>query len=171
MQKTQVGCYLFVQQAERVRHVNLAQPAQLIAHTQAIAGGGFLATTIRCQYSCMRKGRRMKGAGSVRDVMFDKMPAIIRRFRSLAKTSLQVVGRAVEQVARCVDNRRQKEWVPGRFPLGRGWMRARFQGKRNGCLITMATEQQPGVVGVRDMIDICQGYTGFTQTVIDGVKW
>src|SRR5207248_8910268 len=130
-----------------------------------------LATTIEGQHRCILKRRGMKGADSVRDVMFDKMPAIMPMLRGLAKTSLQVVGRTVEQVARGVDNRRQKEWVPGGFPFCGGWMRTRFQGKRDGCVMAMIAEQQPGVVGVRDMIDICQGYTGFTQAVIDGMKW
>src|SRR5213592_4353304 len=110
----------------------------------------------------------MKGAGGVRYVVLYEMPAIRPICSRSSEACLQMMWRPTGQVARSIDDRGQKKWVPCRFPLNRGWMCAWLQEERYCCLIAVTTEQQKRVVGVSNGIDINEDNTCLSQAVVDG---
>src|SRR2546427_8444645 len=113
----------------------------------------------------------MKGAGSVRYVVLYEMPAIRPICSRSSKARSQMVWRSAGQVARSIDDRGQEEWIPRGFPLSRGGMCARLQGKRYCCRIAVTTKQQKRIVGGSNVIDINEGDTSLSTAVVDGVKW
>jgi hypothetical protein len=46
-----------------------------------------------------------------------------------------------------------------------------FERKGERGIMTVRTEQQEGVVGVSDMVDIDQPDTSFSETVVDRMEW
>src|SRR5579884_2508732 len=103
-------------------------------------------------------------------MMLDEMPAKMPMLARRAKTRLQVMRVASNQVARRVDNRGQEQRVPGRLPLLMNRVRARLQRQGQRGIMTMRTEQNVGIIRISHGIDIRQSNSSLAQAIIDGMK-
>src|SRR4051794_16753134 len=114
MQKAQVAGDFLVEQAERMRHVDLAEPLQAIALSDRVTRSGLFAAAVECKHSGLLERTRMKGAGRVSQVVRHKMPFQWTVNRHTAKARSQVMWRAINKLSRRVHNRRIKQGIPGR---------------------------------------------------------
>ena len=123
-----------------MRIVNLAEPAQLVALAEAIAGRSSFTSSIQCQYSCLAKGRCMKCAGGVRGMVLYEMPAIWTIRARTLKAGAQMMWRSTREMARRIDDGCQEKRIPGGFPLSRGRMSAWFQRQCDRRIVAVATQ-------------------------------
>jgi len=100
--------------------------------------------------------------------MLHELPALHDAFERLApKAVLQVMGHAVLQLARRIDDVRKEQRIPGRTslgPLGRG-----LQRQDELALRRQFRCQQVRVEGIGNVIDVAQGAARLRQAVINGV--
>lgn len=73
-QKAEVGGDLLVEQAQRVRHIDLAQTIQARAIAKAVGRSGPFTTTVERQHGGMDERRDVEGAGRVGDVVLHEAP-------------------------------------------------------------------------------------------------
>src|SRR5438105_14630553 len=128
-----------------MRIVNLAEPAQLVALAEAIAGRSSFTSSIQCQYSCLAKGRCMKGASGVRGMVLYEMPAIWAICARTLKSSLQMMWRSTREMARRIDDGCKETRIPGGFPLSRGRMSAWFQRQCDPRIVAGVAQYQVSV--------------------------
>jgi hypothetical protein len=170
VQEAEIAGDLLVQQAERMRKVDLPESLQPVAAAHVIGGRGLLPASIQRQHRGMIERRGKKGAGGVRHVVLHEMPPVGTIRPRAPEACAQVVWRAAGEMPRGVDDGRQEERIPRGFPFGRRRVRAWLQGQRDGRLVAMAAEQEKGIVGVGDVIDVDEADPGFPQAVVDRVE-
>lgn len=169
-QEAEVVGHRFIEQAQRVRHVDLAEDLEFAAFGGAVAGGRLLAAAVERHHRAAIEGRGQKRAGRVGQVVLDEVPLVRPVGAHAAKSFAEMMRRAVGQLPRRVDDRRQEQWIPSCFPLaGRRVLTGlERHGDRRGR--RMYSEQQIRIVGIGHVFDIGQPNTGFAQTIIDRVK-
>ncbi|MGF6819946.1 hypothetical protein OKW33_006840 [Paraburkholderia atlantica] len=161
----------FVQQAERVRQLDLFQARVLAADELPHAGRHAFAAAVHRQHGGVVERRREKRARLVREMVLDEVPCeavlAIHALEALA----QMMRRAVEQLALRVRDIAEKQRVPrrrGRIVRTRAG-RIERQLDRRARLRRHAAEQR-GVVRVSDVIDVGERDAGGFQAVVDRVE-
>src|SRR5437588_12829191 len=95
MQKAEVFGDPFVEDAERVRQVDLAQAAEVGALAHPVARGCFLSPAIEAEHGCPGKRRGVESAGRMAQMVRHEMPAVRPIDSGAAKAGLEMVGGAV----------------------------------------------------------------------------
>jgi len=147
-----------------MRQIDLPQPPVTAIAIQSVTGGGALATAIDGQHCAIVEGSRQAGAGLMRTVMLDKMPAVRAIGACAGKALAQMMRRAAGQLARCIHHIAK----PQRFPWRRCAAHRRLQRQRDRC--SVMRQLQPRVVRIGDMIDLSEQHAGRAQAIVDRMK-
>src|ERR1700712_5127889 len=97
-----------------MRKVDLLQAFIAALAVDAVAGGRALASAVHCQHRAVVEGRGQESAGFMRKMMLDVMPLPRPVMPATLESLLQVMRRAVRQLARRIDNIGQRQRVPWR---------------------------------------------------------
>jgi hypothetical protein len=170
LQKPEIFGEAFIEEAERMGHVHLAQSRQGTPLPQAIGRRCPLAAPVEREDRRARERRGVESAGGVGDVVLHEVPAVWTSGPCTLETLREVVGRAARQLARGVDDRGEEERIPGRLPFGWRRVGARFERQGDRRVVAVHAEQQGGIVGIGDVIDIDQRDPGLTQAIVDRVE-
>ena len=169
MQEAQVLRDPLIQQAQRIRQVDLLDAAIVVSVEDPIARGGPLATAVHRQHGAALERRRQERAGLVGHMVFDEVPAILAVTIPLAEQVRQVMRGACHQLPRGVDHVRQEQRVPGRrHGVGRLPAR-RLQRQHHRFRAGLLPQQQLRVVRIGDVVQVVQADARFLQAVVDRV--
>ena len=172
VQKSEISGDRLVEQAERVRHVDLAEPLQAVAGADGVAGGGLLAAAVERQHGGVAERRGVKGAGGVGQVV---------RRRSASGRGRRRAGTPRKRAWRCsgapsarwpgalaIDARNSGSHADPK-PSGVA-CRPGSQRERDRGVVAPPAEQQVRVERIGDVIDCRQGDASLAQAVVDGVE-
>src|SRR5262249_31219657 len=146
-----------VEETQGVWHVHLAEPFETIAGADGVAGRSLLTTAVEGEDSGALERGGMERAGSMRQMVRDEVPPVRGGPGMHApEARLQVMRRPIGELARRVNDRGEEESVPGRLGSLSLGMPAGVQWQGNRRLLALPAEQQIGVEGVGDVIDLFQ---------------
>lgn len=165
MQKAEMSRDFLIQQAERIRQVDLPDATIFAVFIQAVAGGGGLAAAIHRQHRRSVERCGQKSTGFMRQMVVDIMPLKRTVMRHAAKAFLEMMRRAAGKLARRIDDIGKKQRIPRRKP-GAGMAR-RLQRQADGRAMPACTGKQFGLPGIGNMLHVGKGNAGLFQAIVD----